>query len=76
MNFLKNIYVKIAVVSIFSFLVIFQIIYDIIALSNSSYLNSDFMTKELIITSLVISIILLALSIYIYIKIILQAIKK
>ncbi|MGI6710704.1 MAG: hypothetical protein ACOX4W_04585 [Bacilli bacterium] len=76
MKFFKNLYVRIALVSVLSFLVIFQIVYDIIALSEANYINSDFITKELIIVSLIISVFLLALCIYLYVRIIKQAIKN
>lgn len=76
MEIIKSMYFKIAILSIFAFLVIFQMIYDIIALSNKSYLSSDFITKDLLITSLVISILLLGLLIYGYIAIILKNLKK
>ena len=76
MKFLKNLYVRIEIVSVLSFLVIFQIVYDIIALSEANYINSDFITKELIIVSLIISILLLVLCIYLYVRIIKQAIKN
>ncbi len=76
MKFLENLYVRFAMVGVLTFLVIFQIIYDIIALSEVNYVDSDFITKELIIVSLIISILLLVLCIYLLVRIIQQVIKK